>query len=372
MSKGVISRGIECPIIREGDDLVKIVVDSVLEATAKDYDQMSIGGRGRELGHYLNRGCQDIIGITESAIARAAGLYVSVDDIAKDIILKFGPAPTIVLLNPIYSRNRFSMILKGIARAAARVIIYMPPYDEVGNPSGVNPFTGVDIRQYYKEIVESEDAVCDIREWELREYNMYDDLYPMIYCGLHDYEKWREDTEDIPEFITLADICNDKNPDFGLLGSNKATEERLKLFPTKAEAKRVCEEVKKSIYEKTGKDVVVMAYGDGCYKDFDAGIWECADPRCSPGYTDEDLLNSTPNEVKLKALIDKSASDAEVRRVLAENKDKNLKGNMTSQGTTPRRFVNLLASLMDLTSGSGDRGTPVVLVQNYFKEKNKE
>jgi len=188
-----------------------------------------------------------------------------------------------------------------------------------------------------------------------------------VYCGLHNYKEWKEKTAG-KKRVTLADICSDKNPDFGLLGSNKATEEKLKLFPTVAMASKVCEEIKEKIIEKTGKNVIVMVYGDGSYKDLDAGIWEMADPVSSPGYTDEGLLNSTPNELKLKALIDSSASDAEVRKAIELNKGKNLKGKMASQGTTPRRFVNLLASLMDLTSGSGDRGTPVVLVQNYFRE----
>lgn len=367
MGKGVISMGITCPIIREGDDLIKIVVDNILEATkyyTVDYypPEYSINDK-------------DIIGITESVIARAAGLYVTVDEIAEDIINKFGKDKTIVVANPIYSRNRFSMILKGIARAAKKIILYMPDYDEVGNPSGINPFTGVNIKEYYKEIIESEKAVCTIHDWDIGNEadTMYQDLYPVIYCGLHDYKQWKEEVKDKKNFITLADICADKNPDFGLLGTNKATEERLKLFPTKAEAKRVCEGVKKEIIKMTGKNVIVMSYGDGCYKDIDAGIWECADPVTSPGYTDEELLNSTPNEIKIKAFADdkyKDLSGQELENAIdneiSMNKGKNLKGNMTSQGTTPRRYVNLLASLMDLTTGSGERKSPIVLIQNYF------
>lgn len=364
--KGVISTGIECPIIREGDDLIKIVVDSVLDSVKKNNGWFNFSDSKYDIND------KDVIGITESVIARSAGLYVSVDEIAEDIIKKFGKKKTIVVANPIYSRNRFAMILKGIARAAKKIILYMPDYDEVGNPSGVNPFTGVDIKEYYKELIEGENCECVIHEWGLgSEANtVYQDLYPLIYCGLHDYGKWGS----TGDFITLADICKDKNPDFGVLGTNKATEERLKLFPTKAEAKRVCEGVKKGIKGKTGKDVIVMSYGDGCYKDLDAGIWECADPVCSPGYTDEELLNSTPNELKIKALADDKYKDLTGDDLLKAikgdivRKDTNLKGKMSSQGTTPRRYINLLASLMDLTSGSGDRCTPVVLVRNYFKK----
>lgn len=360
---GVISMGIKCPIIREGDDLIKIVTESVIDAVGISFNE------NYPLEYLLND--KDIIGITESVIARAAGLYVTVDEIAEDIINKFGKDKTIVIANPIYSRNRFSMILKGIARAAKKIILYMPDYDEVGNPSGINPFTGVDIKEYYKEIIESEKAVCTIHDWDIGNEadTMYQDLYPVIYCGLHDYNKWKKTSD----FITLADICADKNPDFGLLGTNKATEERLKLFPTKAEAKRVCEGVKKEIMKMSGKNVIVMSYGDGCYKDIDAGIWECADPVTSPGYTDEELLNSTPNEIKVKAFADDKYKDLSgqeledaIKNEINLHKGNNLKGNMTSQGTTPRRYVNLLASLMDLTSGSGSRCTPVILVQNYF------
>ena len=249
----------------------------------------------------------------------------------------------------------------------------MPPYDEVGNPSGVNPFTGVDIQKYYAEICEKEKCTCTFSNniLELSETLGGDKKFnalPLIYCGLHDYQEWklRYGTKN-KSYITLADICSNKS-EFGLLGSNKATEERIKLFPTKKLATDVCKKVKKELKRITGVDVIVMAYGDGSYKDLDAGIWEMADPVSSPGYTDANLLDSTPNEIKLKALIDNSASNAEVRKVLGAQKEekKNLKGKMSSMGTTPRRYVNLLASLMDLTSGSGDRCTPIIWIQNYF------
>ena len=373
MERTLTSRGILCPIIREGDNLAKIVADAVLEATAKDWSQMNFGGAAHELGYHLHD--KDVIGITESVIARAAGLYVDVDEIAEDIKKKFGDPYEIVVFTPIYSRNRFSMILKGIARATQKVLFVMPRYDEVGNPCGVNPFTGVDIQKYYEEICKSEN--CEFGLVTEDDWYFHNNV---IYCGLHDYKQWKEfynppmGRTDGKTFLTLADICNDKNPDFGLLGSNKATEEKLKLFPTKKEAKRVCTEVKYIVKNTCGRDVVVMAYGDGSYKDLDAGIWEMADPVSSPGYTDEELLGSTPNEVKVKALADdkyKELSGDElneaIKNEIKANAGKNLVGNMVSQGTTPRRYVNLLASLMDLTSGSGDRCTPVVLVQNYFR-----
>lgn len=361
----VTAMGIKCPIIREGDNLVEIVSDAVIETVRK----RKVVGRDK----YDFGVGKPVIGITESVVARAAGMYVYVDEIAEDLKKKFPKDETVVVLNPIYSRNRFSMILKGIARAFKKVIIYMPDYDEVGNPSGVNPFTGVDIAQYYQSIVEGEKAECVIHKTNMKPKDaeaVYMHLYPTIYCGLHDYNNTGT------RLLTLADICRDKNPNYGLLGTNKANEERLKLFPSRFEAKKVCELVKKTIKNETGRDVIVMVYGDGCYKDIDAGIWECADPVTSPGYTDEQLLNSTPNEVKIKALADDKFANLNgteleeaIKHEVTEKKKSNLKGRMDSQGTTPRRYVNLLASLMDLVSGSGDRATPVVLVCNYFKDK---
>lgn len=360
MEKTLTSRGIKCPIIRSGDNLAQIVADSVLAATHNGDDLSD----------------KDVIGITESVIARAANLYVTVDEIAEDVKRIFGNPDEVTLINPIYSRNRFSMILKGIARATKKVYIVMPMFDEVGNPCEVNPFTGVNIKEYYTQICEEEGCECVI----LRNEDVWYFHKSIIYCGLHDYIHWKEIYNppmgrlDNKQFITLADICTDKNPDFGLLGTNKATEEKLKLFPTKKIAKDVCTEVKYLIKGVCGKDLVVMAYGDGSYKDLDACIWEMADPVSSPGYTDEELLNSTPNEVKVKALADDKYKDLNgeelekaIKNEISMNVGKNLKGNMVSQGTTPRRYINLLASLMDLTSGSGDRCTPVVLVQNYFR-----
>lgn len=352
---GVIAKGVKCPIIREGSNIVDVVVSSLMVASNRQLKK------------------NDVVGITESVIARSAGLYVTVDDIANDIRAKFGNDCEIILDSPIYSRNRFAMILKGIARAAKKLYICMPPYDEVGNPSGINPFTGINIQDYYAEICANEncDVAFNVYMSELVKDIKYEDLgkYPFIYCGLHDYAEWKLQFggQGKENHISLADICSDKC-EFGVLGSNKATEEKIKLFPTKKLATEVCEKVKAEIKRITGVDVIVMAYGDGSYKDLDAGIWEMADPVSSPGYTNTDILNSAPNELKLKSLIDNSASNAEVRKILGAKKESNnsLKGKMSSMGTTPRRYVNLLASLMDLVSGSGDRETPVVWISNYF------
>lgn len=356
MSRPVMSIGIECPMIRENDDLPKIVVESVLKS-----------------GHELND--LDVIGITESVVARSQGNYVTVTEVAQETERIFGHDATIMLYNPIYSRNRFAMILKGIARGAKKLIITMPWKDEVGNVRNNHPFTGQDYDRYYKEIVESENCECvivsDLRgsnSWlRYRMGNQDEVISGFLDCTLHNNGFSSLGFQSFYKFdpiYTLHDFFKGKC-EYGLLGSNKATEEKLKLFPSQKGASDVCSEVKKAIKEKTGKDVIVCVYGDGCYKDASSEIWEFADPITMPGYTNPELIESTPNEIKLKALIDSSASDAEVRRGL-QAKEKDLKGNMKSQGTTPRLCRDLLASLMDLTSGSGDRETPVVLVKGYF------
>ena len=270
------------------------------------------------------------------------------------------------------------MILKGIARAAKKLYIIMPSIDEVGNPSGVNPFTGVNIQEYYKKICESEN--CEVFFWDGVSSNNFRQEIPelkdipdvnTIYCGLHDYTWWKEHLGSSNHF-TLADICDEFSPDWGLLGTNKSTEERLKLFPSKEVAQKVCDEVKSKIKDITGKDVIVMGYGDGCFKSpaingiSGTSIWEFADPETSPAYTDKELLESSPNEIKLKAFIDEGMSEESIQKFI-DQKDKELVGSMSSQGTTPRQYKDLLASLMDLTSGSGERATPIVLVKNYFK-----
>ena len=374
MSNGVISRGIKAPMIKEGDDLVNIIVDSVINevknVTVTHIPYYIDGVRAFNTEEHISYDIndKDIIGITESVIARAAGQYISVDDIAEWIIKKFGPDAELIVDSPIYSRNRFSMILKGIARAAKKIYFIMPPFDEVGNPSGVNPFTGVDIQKYYAEICSEENCESEFGEsvYEVtKNINDYDiDNYGWIYCGLHNYNEWKE--KHTGKIATLADVCKEFSPDWGVLGTNKSTEERLKLFPSKEVAQKVCDEVKAQIKEITGKDVIVCSYGDGCFKDPVGGIWEFADPVTMPAYTDKELIESTPNEIKLKAFIDDGTSEEEINKLIKEKK--NLIGSMTSQGTTPRLYRDLLASLMDLTSGSGDRATPIVLIQNYFRD----
>ena len=387
--------GIECPIIREGDNIVDIVVDRVLKETeilcgAKIPVLSLKSSDGIEYRQVWQISDKDIVGITESVVARAAGQYITVDDIAADVEKKFGKDATICLVNPIYSRNRFSMILKGIARAAKKVIIVMPEFDEVGNPIGVNRFTGINIEEYYKELCKGEGCECVISS-AVRSISPYYCQYNYIVCNLHndtindtldkvkssirasvfhdvegpltDYDYECADNKvNNSKIFTLVDICSDKSPDWGLLGTNKATDERLKLFPSKVECQRVCEEVKKKIFEKTGKDVIVCIYGDGCFKDPVGGIWEFADPVSMPGYTDKELVESTPNEVKLKSVIDSGFNDEQIHGMIDVHKNT----NKPHMGTTPRVYRDLLASLMDLTSGSGDKGTPVVLVQNYF------
>lgn len=374
MSNGVISRGIKAPMIKEGDDLVNIIVDSVINevknVTVTHIPYYIDGVRAFNTEEHISYDIndKDIIGITESVIARAAGQYISVDDIAADIEKKFGKDAELIVDSPIYSRNRFSMILKGIARAAKKIYFIMPPFDEVGNPSGVNPFTGVDIQKYYAEICFEENCESEFGEsvYEVtKNINDYDiDNYGWIYCGLHNYNEWKE--KHTGKIATLADVCKEFSPDWGVLGTNKSTEERLKLFPSKEVAQKVCDEVKVQIKKITGKDVIVCSYGDGCFKDPVGGIWEFADPVTMPAYTDKELIESTPNEIKLKAFIDDGTSEEEINKLIKEKKD--LKGSMTSQGTTPRLYRDLLASLMDLTSGSGDRATPIVLIQNYFRD----
>lgn len=384
MNKGYIctsSYGIKAPIIKEGDDLVNIIVKSVLDATYIDStynivknDSIKEGFETQVVKNY-DLDDRDIIGITESVIARAQGNYVTVDEVAENIKALAGDVKKIIIVNPIYSRNRFSLILKAIARAASESIaIYMPEFDEVGNPSGVNPFTGVDIKAYYKELVEKEGKNCYFREEDRSHYDNENNAIE-IYCGLHDYKEWKEKYGD-ERHITLADICSDKC-EYGLLGSNKATDEKLKLFPNKVKAEKLLYEVQKRILEKTGKLVYVASYGDGCFKDAVGGIWEFADPVTMPAYTNPDVFESRPNEIKIKAFADDQYRDLSGNKLInaikdsIKSKDDMLIGKMASQGTTPRIVRDLVASLMDLTSGSGDKGTPIVLVKGYFNNYAK-
>ena len=392
---GTISRGIRCPIIREGDDLAKIVVDSVLRAG--ETDGFSIQDR-------------DIICITESVVARSQGNYASVDAIAKDVKEKLG-GETIGVIFPILSRNRFAICLRGIAKGAKKIVLMLSyPSDEVGNELvsqdrvdeanvnpysdvltlekyrelfGVNkhPFTGIDYVEYYGELIESCGAEVEIIFANHAEAILdYTDC--VLACDIHT----RARTKRIPKekgakvVCTLDDImnapvddsgCNEK---YGLLGSNKSTEDKVKLFPR--ECKDLVLGIQARILEETGKHVEVMVYGDGAFKDPQGKIWELADPVVSPAFTDG--LVGTPNELKLKYLADndyKDLSGEELKKAIESSireKDGDLVGNMASQGTTPRQLTDLIGSLCDLTSGSGDKGTPVVLVQGYFDNYTNE
>lgn len=352
---GVISVGIKCPMFKQGDDVVKIVSDCVLE-TFKGYNQYH-----DKYVYDIND--KDIIGITESVVARTHGTYLTLDDLVKEIKEKC-PSGEVALINPIYSRNRFSMILKAFARACNRILIIMPEYDEVGNPRGLNKVTGVNIMEYYKTLCYENNCVCEI----LNDYQELKNVFE--YANIRKIDCSLRPDKLFNEFLTLRDFGTQINSTYGLLGSNKANEETLKLFPTVEDSVKTCYGIKNYIKEKTGKTVEVMVYGDGCFKDATSGIWEFADPDVSPFYTEG--LDGSPNEIKTKYFIDGKFSNLngdELECAIQneiKNKKTNLVGSMSSQGTTPRKYVNLLASLMDLTSGSGDRCTPVVVVKNYF------
>lgn len=352
---GVQSFGVLAPIIREGDDIARITASTVVDAVS--YSGIEDG---------------DIIGITESVVARAEGNYVTIDEAAEDIKKVLGNPKIILLSYPIYSRNRFAMILKAFARAAKKEVwIKMAPVDDVGNKLHKHPFTGLNYDEYYRSIVEGEGKKCRIFSDD-RDYGRRTRKSPIpdgvVNCELL---HCNPDDEFLKRFCahTLIDFCKDKC-DWGLLGSNKASEEKLKLFPSKKFAQQVVEDVASLIYGWTGKKVEVMVYGDGCFKDPVCGIWEFADPVVSPAYTKG--LEGTPNEVKLKNLADEKFADLngkeldEAIKNEIKNKETNLKGSMASQGTTPRRLTDLLGSLMDLTSGSGDKGTPIVYIKGYF------
>ncbi len=391
MSKsiGTVVRGVRTPIIRQGDDLVKIVVDSLMAAARSE----SIEFRDR-----------DIVAATEAIVARAQGNYASVDDIAEDIKAHF-PEGHIGVIFPILSRNRFSVCLKGIARGAKKITLMLSyPSDEVGNhlvsldaldEKGINPytdvlteaqyrkafgrvehpFTGVDYIEYYKELIQGEGA-----EVEIILGNSAKDILPyakdVLTCDIHTRARSKRlllqngarTVLGLDDMMTKPVGGSGFNPAYGLLGSNKATEETVKLFPRDCEA--FVKAVQDELLAKTGKHIEVMVYGDGAFKDPVGKIWELADPVVSPAYTSG--LEGTPNELKLKYLADNefaSLSGQALREAIEkaiETKDKNLKGTMATQGTTPRRLTDLIGSLCDLTSGSGDKGTPVVWIQGYF------
>lgn len=386
---GTVVRGIRTPIIKEGMNLANVVVESVM--AAKESDNFEIKDK-------------DIIGITEAVVGIATKNYASVDDIAIDIKNKYN-TETLGLVFPILSRNRFSLILKGISRSVKKIYLQLSyPSDEVGNQlfnrdllnnlninpysdildekkyrelfgNEVHPFTGVNYVDFYKEIINKEGCEVEfIFSNQVKTILNY--TKNVLVCDIHSRNNSKKILKDNGGDIVLGldDILNKSvngsgfNPKYGLLGSNKSTEERLKLFPKDGE--ELIKKVQELIYEKTGKKVEVLVYGDGAFKDPVGEIWELADPVVAPFYTKG--LEGTPNELKLKYLSDNkygNLKDKDLMEAIVNeinNKDKNLKGSMASQGTTPRRYVDLIGSLCDLTSGSGDKGTPVVYIQGYF------
>ena len=392
---GTVSRGIRCPIIRQGDDLADIVTTSVLEAAKCE---------GFEIRD------RDVISVTESIVARSQGNYASVDAIAEDVRTKLG-GETIGVIFPILSRNRFAICLRGIAKGAKKVVLMLSyPSDEVGNhlltldqvdEAGINPysdvlslaknrelfgenkheFTGVDYVAYYEELIRSCGAEVEV-VFANHPEAILDYTKNVLVASIHTRERMKrilkkagaERVCGMDDIMTAPVNGSGYNEKYGLLGSNKSTEESVKLFPR--ECKDLVLDVQARILKATGKHVEVMVYGDGAFKDPQGKIWELADPVVSPAFTDG--LIGTPNELKLKYLADndfKDLSGEALRDAISKSireKDSNLVGNMASQGTTPRQLTDLIGSLCDLTSGSGDKGTPVVLVQGYFDNYTAE
>ena len=391
---GTVSRGVRAPIIREGDNLVQIVVDSVLAA-------------GQSEGFSFHD--RDVVAVTEAVVARAQGNYAHINDIAADVKAKLG-GETIGVIFPILSRNRFSVCLKGIARGAKKVVLMLSfPADEVGNhlidedlldEKGVNPwsdvlteekyrelfgrvlhpFTGVDYIEFYSELIRESGAEVEII-LSNNPKTILDYTDKVLCCDIHTRNRTKRILKKAGASVVLGldDIMTESvngsgfNPNYGLLGSNKATEETVKLFPKDCDV--FVSEVAALMKEKTGKNIEVMVYGDGAFKDPVGKIWELADPVVSPAYTPG--LEGTPNEVKLKYLADNnfaSLSGDALKEAISDyirNKDADLKGQMVSQGTTPRRLTDLIGSLADLTSGSGDKGTPIILIKGYFDNYTK-
>ena len=385
---GTVVRGIRTPIIKEHDDLASIVVNSLLEASESE----NFSFRDK-----------DVVAITEAVVGISEGNYVTVDDIAEDLVNKF-PSKNIGVVFPILSRNRFSMILKGIARGMDKITMLLSfPADEVGNGildetkldnsrfnlgdiiteneyeevfgDFINPFTGINMVHFYRDLVKKEN--CEI------EFVFANDprailnyTKDVLNCDIHTRERTKKILKEsgadtvygLYEVLSSPINGSGFNPNYGLLGSNKSTEERLKLFPKTGN--ELVLKIQSMLKERTGKNIEVMVYGDGAFKDPVGKIWELADPVVSPAYTSG--LAGTPNEIKLKYVSDNKFADLrgeELKEAIKEeirNKEKDLKGQMITQGTTPRRITDLIGSLCDLTSGSGDKGTPVVFVQGYF------
>lgn len=386
---GTVSRGIRCPIIRTGDDLASIVTDSVLAAA--ESEGFSLRDR-------------DVIAVTESIVARAQGNYATIQNIADDVKAKLGGG-TVGVIFPILSRNRFAICLRGIAMGCKKIVLMLSyPSDEVGNElvsldkideAGVNPysdvltleryrelfgankheFTGVDYVEYYENLIKESGAEVEII-FANRPKKILDYTDTVLTCDIHTRKRTKRILKDAGAKVVLGldDIMNAPvdgsgyNENYGLLGSNKSTEDTVKLFPQNAQP--LVEDIQQKVKAATGKNIEVMVYGDGAFKDPQGKIWELADPVVSPAHTAG--LIGTPNELKLKYLADndfKDLSGDELKAAISESiktKDANLVGNMASQGTTPRQLTDLIGSLCDLTSGSGDKGTPVVLVQGYF------
>ncbi len=392
---GTVSRGLRAPIIRQGDDIVDIVVNTVIEASEND------GFSVRD---------KDIVAMTEAIVARAQGNYATIDDIAEDVRAKFG-GETVGVIFPILSRNRFAICLRGIAKGAKKIVLMLSyPSDEVGNhlvsldaldEKGVNPytdvlslekyrelfgyekhrFTGVDYVEYYETLIREAGAECEIVfANDPRAILKY--TKNVLNCDIHSRFRTKrllkaagvEINYGIDEILSSPINGSGYNPEYGLLGSNKATEDTVKLFPK--DCQPVVDAIQKRLYEKTGKTVEVMVYGDGAFKDPVGKIWELADPIVSPAYTDG--LNGTPNELKLKYLADNEFAGLEGEALKEaikgkiHEKDDNLVGKMASEGTTPRQLTDLIGSLCDLTSGSGDKGTPIVYIQGYFDNYTTE
>ena len=388
---GTVSMGVRAPIIRQGDDMVKIVTDCILDAMK--YDGLQPRNR-------------DIVAMTEAIVARAQGNYATVDNIADDVRAKLG-GETVGVIFPILSRNRFAICLRGIAKGCKKVVLMLSyPSDEVGNhlidldmldEKGINPysdvlseekyrelfgytvhpFTGVDYVAYYKKLVEDCGAECEvIFANDCRAILNY--TKNVINCDIHTRVRTKrllkaagaERVCGLDDLLTTPIDGSGWNARYGLLGSNKATEETVKLFP-REECQKLVEEIQDSLLKATGKHIEVMVYGDGAFKDPVGKIWELADPVVSPAYTPG--LEGTPNELKLKYLADNDFADLsgeELRQAIkgkiAAKDGSSLVGNMAAQGTTPRRLTDLIGSLCDLTSGSGDKGTPIIYIQGYF------
>ena len=385
---GTVSRGVRAPIIREGDDIAKIVADSVTAAAASD---------GFEFHD------RDVVAVTEAVVARAQGNYATVDDIAEDVKAKFGDK-TVGVIFPILSRNRFAICLKGIAKGLKKIVLmFSYPSDEVGNhlvsldkldEKGVNPwsdvlseekyrelfgyekhrFTGVDYVEYYKELIKKEGCEVEIVfANDCRTILNY--TTNVINCDIHTRKRTKRILKEhgatvysLDDIMTLPGKTGGFNAEYGLLGSNKATEDKVKLFPR--DCQPVVDAIAADLLKRTGKHIEVMIYGDGAFKDPIGKIWELADPVVSPAYTKG--LEGQPNELKLKYLADNDfahLSGDELKEAIKgriREKEDNLVGKMVSEGTTPRHLTDLIGSLCDLTSGSGDKGTPIVYISGYF------